>query len=382
MNDFIPLLTPCLTGNEKKYLNECIDSTYVSSAGKFIEGFENKIKQITKANYVTTLNSGTSALHLSLLDAGVKRDDLVITSDYTFIATANAIKYCGADPVLIDVDPCSFNINFELVDKFIETECEFINGEYIHKVSKRRVSAFLPIMALGNMIDPKAFDSFKSKHSLPIVLDAAAGIGSCTAVKKLGELSFDYATLSFNGNKTITCGAGGAVLTSNDNSRLKHLAATARKHPTYHHDQVGYNYRMTNIGAAIGLAQIELIDDIKAKKNHIYDFYKKSLSTFNMTFYEEDFELSSCKWLSGFKLLSPSVIQPDQLVSYLNSKGIGASQFWQPLSKQVMFKNCIKLLDSSSTKIADTFVVLPSSTDLEDAKLEYIVNTIINYFNK
>ena len=101
-----------------------------------------------------------------------------------------------------------------------------------------------------------------------------------------------------------------------------------------------------------------------------------------MTFYEEDFELSSCKWLSGFKLLSPSVIQPDQLVSYLNSKGIGASQFWQPLSKQVMFKNCIKLLDSSSTKIADTFVVLPSSTDLEDAKLEYIVNTIINYFNK
>ena len=265
LNDFIPLLTPC-NRKRKKYLNECIDSTYVSSAGKFIEGFEDKIKQITKANYVTTLNSGTSALHLSLLDAGVKRDDLVITSDYTFIATANAIKYCGADPVLIDVDPCSFNINFELVDKFIETECEFINGEYIHKVSKRRVSAFLPIMALGNMIDPKAFDSFKSKHSLPIVLDAAAGIGSCTAVKKLGELSFDYATLSFNGNKTITCGAGGAVLTSNDNSRLKHLAATARKHPTYHHDQVGYNYRMTNIGAAIGLAQIELIDDIKAKK--------------------------------------------------------------------------------------------------------------------
>lgn len=382
MKNFIPLLVPCLNGNEKKYLSECVESTYVSSAGKFIEKFENKIQQITNSSYVTTLNSGTSALHLSLIDAGVKSNDLVITSNYTFIATANAINYCGADPVLIDVDGSSFNINFDLVEKFMETECELVDGCYIHIDSKRRVSAFLPVMALGNMLPSDDLSLFKKKYSIPIILDAAAGIGSHSASKKLGELTFDYATLSFNGNKTITCGAGGAILTPKNNARLRHLAATARKHPTYLHDEVGYNYRITNTCAAIGLAQIELLDEIKIKKNRIYNFYKNNLSSPNFTFYDEGFEQSSCKWLSGFRLNDENIKDIENFVLHLNERGIGASKFWEPLSEQAMFKNSINLLDSTAKKISDSFIVLPSSPDLKDAELEYIVKTIIGYWNK
>lgn len=382
MKDFIPLCIPNLSGNEKQYLDECIESTFVSTSGKFITIFEDKIAQATGSKNVVTVNSGTSALHLSLISAGVRPNDLVITSNYSFIATPNSIAYCHAEPVLIDVHYSSLNVEMELVEKFLLEQCDLINNEYIHKSTMKRVSAFVPVLALGNIINPDEINSFREKYNIPIILDAAAALGSRTDMYSLGELNFDYATISFNGNKIITCGAGGAILSKDQKSTklLRHLAATSRMHPEYSHDQIGFNYRMPNINAALGVAQMEQLQSFLKKKKEIFNFYRKKLESKNFIFYEEPSGYNSSKWISGMLLENCPLEIIDEFIIYMNDQGIGVSKFWKPISKQKKFKNSISVLNDNSNKIYDRFIVLPSSINLTNNDLKYIVDSVKSYF--
>ena len=382
MKKFIPLCTPYFDGKEKEYLHDCVESTFVSTAGKYIELFEENLKLKTKSDNVVSVNSGTSALHLSLLAAGVKPNDLVITSDYSFIATANSIAYCNAEPVLIDVDYDSFNISLDLVEKFLYDECTLKDDKYFHNETGKKVSAFVPVFALGNVICPSRLKRFKNKFKIPLIIDAAAAIGVKGDSMEIGEFAFDFATLSFNGNKIITCGAGGAILCkdSRDYEKVKHLAATARLHPSYFHDEVGFNYRMTNISAALGLAQLEKIDKLLDKKHEIFNFYKKNLESEYINFYEEPDNLFSSKWISGFLFKNNSEKEIIEFNKFMAEEGIGASSFWAPISSQKAFANSIKNLSGNSAQISQKFIALPSSIDLKNEELIYIVKTIKKYF--
>ena len=207
-------------------------------------------------------------------------------------------------------------------------------------------------MALGNIVDPEELGALKSDFKIPIILDAAAGLGSKTKSSELGAFDFDYATMSFNANKIITTGAGGAVFTksSHKDNEIKHLAATARKHPEYYHDEIGYNYRMPNINAALGLAQIEKLEKFVEKKQKIFNMYKQSLSSKHFVFFNEPENHLSCKWLSGMRIEGWSKRKIHDFIDYLNKNNIGASLFWQPISKQNQFKKSIQFLNGTSKK--------------------------------
>ena len=383
MKKFIPLIEPQLCGKEKEYLTKCIESTYVSTSGEFISLFEEKLKKNTNSRYLTLVNSGTSALQLSLIASGVKPNDLILTSNYSFIATANSIAYCQADPILIDVEKDSFNIDFDLVEEFITDKCIKKNNSIYHKESQRRIAAIIPILALGNIIDPKKLKKFKKNYQIPIILDAAAAIGSKKGSQKLGDFVFDFASISFNGNKIITSGAGGAVIAKKkkDLQKITHLASTARNHPTYAHDMIGYNYRMPNINAALGLAQLEKIESFIDKKRFIFDFYMRHLESDNLKFYKEPSNFSSSRWISGMMVKNSSSSQLSSLLKFMVKKNIGASKFWIPISEQKKFKNCINHLNKTSKEISKSFIVLPSSVNLNNTDLKYIVRTISSFFN-
>jgi len=384
LKKFIPLCTPYLDGKEKEYLNDCIESTYVSTAGKYIELFEQNLKSITNSPFAIALNSGTSALHLSLLAAGVKKNELVITTDYSFIATANSITYCGAEPALIDVNYDSFNIDFDLIEKFLQDSCSLKNDDYFHNETGKRISAIVPVLALGNIICPTKLRDFKTKFNIPIILDAAAAIGGRASSLEIGDFEFDFATFSFNGNKIITCGAGGAILCkkTTDHEKIRHLAATSRMHPTYFHDEIGYNYRMANINAAIGFSQLEKIEQLLCKKHEIYNFYRNNLQSKNIIFYSEPPELISSKWISGFMIENKSEEVILEFQKHMAKNNIGASSFWIPVSKQNAFLNCVRLLNGNSESISKKFIALPSSINIEKKELMYIVNKINNFFKE
>ena len=273
----ISLAIPNLTGNEKKYLDICIDTGFVSSVGRYVTQFESMVADATGSKYAIATSAGTTGLHVALTAVGVRRDDLVILPTFTFIASANAIRHCGADPWLMDINETDWCLDPQKVKEALDTQCEIQNGIVIHKRTRRRVAAIMPVYTLGNIPDMEEFRSIADKYHLPLVVDAACAIGAKYKGVDLGMLG-DLSILSFNGNKTITCGGGGAVLSNNEEmaSLVRHLTTTARVWPEYDFDMVGFNYRMTNIQAAVGCAQMERVDEFVSRKRKIRDYYYKS----------------------------------------------------------------------------------------------------------
>ncbi len=385
LKKWIEISIPDLSGKEKYYLDQCIKTNYLSSIGPLIEKFEDEISSsVGLANgSTTTTSSGTSALHLSMLVAGVNKGDLVIIPSYTFIATANAISHAGAFPWLLDIDSKSLTIDpIILYDELAKNVV--VNANHcIHKETGQRVAALVPVFSFGHPANMDKLGEIAKEFKIPLITDAAAAIGSKYKNLDIGPFS-DLTCFSFNGNKSITCGGGGAICSPNKDlvNKAKHLGSTAKTGPNYVHDQIGYNYRMINTQAAIGLAQIERLTEIIYKKREIAKKYSLRLKIEKVLdpLPEMDWATSSC-WLSGFVINESSLIKPKQLINHLNKKFIRAKEFWRPIHIQQPYKDALRGNLKVTNNLWERIIILPSSFSLTFEEQEYVITTILDYIN-
>ena len=379
----IPLAVPNLTGNEKQYLDNCIDTTFVSSVGKYVTEFEKIIAEQTGSADAVATSSGTTGIHAALTAVGVSYGDLVIIPTFTFIASANAVRHCGAYPWLMDISTSDWCLNPDLVRNEISAHCEIdSDGNLYHKDSGKRVAAIMPVYTLGNIPDMREFRKIADEYHLPLIADAACAIGADREGKKIGELA-DLSILSFNGNKTITCGGGGAIVGNNKAllDRVRHLTTTARVWPDYDFDEVGFNYRMTNIQAAVGVAQMERLDSFIETKRMVRTYYSGKLSDFakerNISFFPTT-DGSSC-WFSGIVLPEGTVLDTaKEICSKMKECSIETRSFWKPVHLQVPYSECPKSDVSVSEGLWQRIITLPCSTNITNDDLETVSNSLIN----
>jgi len=338
--EFIPLHEPKFIGNEKTYLNECIDSTFVSSVGKFVDEFEDKITTYTGAKYAVATINGTSALHISLLIANVEKDDEVITQPLSFVATCNAISYCGASPVFIDVDKDTMGLSPSSLKEFLKNNTEIKNNQCINNRTGKVIKACVPMHTFGH---PCRIDEIKEicdKYNIILIEDAAESLGSFYKDKHTGTFG-QMGVISFNGNKIITGGGGGCVITDDEilAKRAKHLTTAAKvSHKwEYIHDMIGYNYRMPNLNAALLVAQLENLESFLLNKRELAMMYKDFFSDKACHFVEESLHSKSNYWLNTIILKDKE--QRDLFLEEANSKGVMIRPVWTLMNKLTMFKH-------------------------------------------
>lgn len=358
----IPLHAPVFRGNEKKYLNECIDTTFVSSVGKFVTKFEEMIADFTGAKYAVAAVNGTAALHIALKLVGVETGDLIITQSLTFVATANAISYCGAEPVFLDVDRDTLGLSPIAVKRFIETQTYTKNSICFHKSTGKRIKACVPMHTFGH---PCRIDELKeicSAYNIELVEDAAESLGSYYIGKHTGTFG-SIGILSFNGNKTITTGGGGMLITDNEElaKQAKHLTTTAKvQHPwEFIHDEIGYNYRLTNLAAALGCAQMEQLHSFLKAKREIASIYKEYFISTPIDFISEPADSVSNYWLNAILLQNKK--ERDEFLNYTNENGVMTRPIWQLMNRLPAFKNCITDNLENAFWLEERVVNIPSS---------------------
>ena len=299
--EFVPLHAPYFGGNEKKYLAATIDSTFVSSVGAFVNRFEEMMTHITGAEYAVATTNGTVALQLSMVVAGVKKGEEVITQPLTFVATPNAISHCNATPVFIDVDRDTMGMSPDALDKFLNEHAELKDGFAYNKTSGKRIAACVPMHTFGFPARIDEIAAICSKWNIALIEDAAESLGSYYKGQHTGTFGM-LGTFSFNGNKTVTCGGGGAIVT-NDKAlaeHAKHISTTAKvPHPwEFVHDEIGYNFRMPNLNAALACAQLEQLDAIIANKRQTADLYRNYFSDKSIGFVTEQPDTQANYWLN------------------------------------------------------------------------------------
>jgi len=365
-DDFIPLHEPRFRGNEKKYVLDCIDSTYVSSVGKYVNLFEEKVAEYTGAKYAVATVNGTAALHVALLLAGVKRGDEVITQSLTFIATANAISYTGAKPVFIDVDKETLGLSPQKMSEWLQENValKVINGKKkaVNKTTDNVISACVPMHTFGHPCKIDEIGEVCNEYNIEVIEDAAESLGSYYKGKHTGTFG-KFGTLSFNGNKTITTGGGGMILT--DDKTLakiaKHITTTAKVPHSWKfvHDMVGFNYRLTNIAAALGVAQIEQLDGFIEAKRKVAKEYLEFLPKIGLRFITEPENSVSNYWLNAIILKDRK--ERDEFLEETNSAGIMTRPIWELMNRLDMFKDCQIGDLSNSEWLADRVVNITST---------------------
>lgn len=369
----IPLSEPWLHGNEAAYVAECIQSGWVSSASPYVGRFEEAIASYTGAPYAVAVSSGTAALHLSLLAAGVKAGDLVLVPNLSFVASANAVRYVGAEPVLVDADAASWQMDAGLAEVFLENECEAIDNQCIHKSSHRRIGAVILTHILGYWADADRWMELCRRFSIPLIEDAAEAIGTRHKGRHAGTIGL-LGCLSFNGNKLITTGGGGMVLCADKAlaQKVRHLATQAKCSPEeYIHDEVGFNYRMNGLSAAMGLAQVEQLPFLLERRRELFYLYQNELSPprFPGIFPEECPDSSPNYWISTLKV-------PDKrgLLAFLAQNQIQARPLWLPMNQLSMFSACKYLSGGDvSGDLYERCVSMPSSASVSVETLEEII---------
>jgi perosamine synthetase len=364
--DFIPLHEPRFIGNEKKYLNDCIDSTFVSSVGAYVDLFEEKMCQITGAKHCIAIVNGTNALHLSLLLAGVKKDDEVLTQSLTFIATANAISYCNATPHFVDVDKETLGLSPSLLRVHLENIAE-IKGDFCYnKTTGKKIAACVPMHTFGLPLYIDELVKLCKEYKIPVIEDAAESLGSYYNEQHTGTFGL-LGTFSFNGNKTITCGGGGAIITNDDNlaKKAKHLSTQAKvTHKwEYEHDEIGYNYRMPNLNAALACAQLEKLNSFINNKRELSDIYLEFFKDSKSIDLKREIEgANSNYWLNTVILKDKT--ERDTFLEETNSNGVMTRPIWKLMNRLEMFKNCPKSDLSNAEWLEDRVVNIPSSVRL------------------
>jgi perosamine synthetase len=378
----IPLSEPAITGNEWKYIKDCLDTGWVSSVGSYVNRFEKMVAEYVGCKYGVAVVNGTSALHLSLLVCDVKSGDEVIVPTLTFVATANVVKYCGAEPVFIDCDQETLCLDVEKLKHFLDMECTQKNDGYTYnKASGRRVKAIMPVHIFGHPVEMDDIIGLCQLYNIDIIEDATESLGSEYKGQKTGSFG-KLACLSFNGNKIITSGGGGMVVTNDEclAEKVKHLSTQAKNDSIeYDHNEIGYNYRLTNIQAAMGVAQMESLDTfVEIKRKNAFR-YKNLFSNINsIEFMWEKLWVKSNFWFYTIKV---STAHKKTLMDFLLSKNIQVRPLWKPIHTLPMYKDCQTQRIESAINIYDTAINLPCSVSLKEDEIDFIVKNIECYFS-
>lgn len=360
--EFIPLHEPRFIGNEKKYLNECIDSTFVSSVGKFVDKFEQKISEYTGAKYAIATSNGTSALHISLLLSGVIAEDEVVTQPLTFIATCNAIDYCNAKPLFIDVDRDTMALSPKALEIFLRENTTQKNGLCINNTTSKVIRACVPMHTFGHACRIDEIADICETHNIALVEDAAESLGSYYKGKHTGTFG-KISAISFNGNKIITSGGGGCIITNDEDlaKKAKHITTTAKvPHKwEYTHDTIAFNYRMPNLNAALLVAQLENLDMYLENKRELSKKYKAFFKAQAFDFALEPQDSQSNHWLHA--VILKDRVQRDAFLEFTNARGVMTRPIWTLMNKLEMFKDA-QCSDLNNSEWLEARVVnIPSS---------------------
>lgn len=365
--DFVPLHEPFFKGNELKYVQECIETGWVSSVGAYVDKFEKDLAVYLGVKRVIAVVNGTAALHLCLIAAGVETGDEVLIPALTFVATANAVKYTGATPHFCDAEENYLGLCPDKLEKYLaEIATVDASGKCINKNTGKRIAAIIPMHTFGHVCDMDRINEISAKYNILVIEDAAESLGSTYKGKMAGNLSL-MSAISFNGNKIITTGGGGAIATNDETlaNKMKHLSTTAKtsKDGYFFHDMVGYNYRLPNINAALGCAQLEQIDKYLGIKRQLAGVYRDAINNIDgLTFIDESAHGKSNYWLCSARLDDPANLTP--LLEATNKQGIMTRPVWNPMHTLPIYKDCPRMDLAISEKMARLVISLPSSVNL------------------
>lgn len=360
--NFIPLHVPTFRGNEKKYLEECINSTYVSSVGAYVDLFEDKMSLITQTKKSIAIVNGTAALQVALRLAGVKKDEEVITQALTFVATANAIAYNNAIPVFLDVDLDTMGLSPKAVEIFLEEYGELRDNGCYNKQTGRRIAACMPMHTFGFPVHLDELIKICKKWNIPIVEDAAESLGSSYKGKPTGSFG-KVGAFSFNGNKIVTCGGGGSIVTNDTNLAAygKFLTTTAKEpHPyEYVHNELGYNFRMPNLNAALACAQLEHLEPFLENKRALAEKYTAFFNSQGIKFRTENPDTKANYWLMAVELENKK--ERDMFLKETNAAKVMTRPIWQLMFRLPMYKDCYKDSQKNAAFLEQRIVNIPSS---------------------
>jgi perosamine synthetase len=370
------LSSSIFVGNELKYVTECLETGWVSSAGKYVSMFEESLANYTGSKYAIATVNGSAALHISLILAGVKRNDYVLVPNLTFVASVNTISYTGAEPILIDVDKNTWQWDIDLLEQFLENNTTVNVDGCFYTKNGRKISALMPVHILGNMCDMDRICIISKKYNIPIVEDSTEALGSFYKGKHSGTFGL-FGTCSFNGNKMISTGGGGMILTDDEvlAKKAKHLTTQAKaKKDEYFHDETAYNYRLVNVLAAIGVGQMEQINKFLSRKKEIDTFYKSHLSKLEgVVFQKHGKDVEPNNWLFTFRLK-----EKEKTLTYLNSKGLESRPFWVPMNRLPMYEDKIYIQNNDvAGTIYNSCISIPCSPFLKNEDLQTVVDAIL-----
>jgi perosamine synthetase len=380
MTKFIPLCVPHISGREWEYVKACLDTGWVSSGGSYVTRFEQMTAEYVGAKHGIAATSGTAGLHVALQVAGVEPDDEVLVSALTFIAPANAVRYCGAWPVFIDAEPQYWQMDPQRVEDFFAKNCTWANGALVNNTTGRRVKAILPVHILGHPVDIDPILDLARKYQLPVVEDATESLGATYKGQKVGRLG-DIACFSFNGNKLITTGGGGMIVTDNAEwaARAKYLTTQAKDDEVeYVHESIGYNYRLTNVQAALGCAQLEQITEFIDKKCAIARRYEDAFRPLpGVTPMPHALWAEAVFWLYTV-LIDEAEYGEDSraLMRRLAQNNIQARPLWQPLHRSPAHAGAQSFGGEVADRINRMALSLPCSVGLEDDELQSVIEAI------
>ena len=379
----IPLSVPNINGNEWQYVKDCLDTGWISSAGAYVNKFEEAIQNYTGVKYAIACMNGTAGLQVSLNLAGVSSDDIVIAPNLTFVATLNAISYSGAEIALIDVCEDSWQMDIDLLQNWLanNTSTKVVNGKTVtsDKTSGKKIGAIVPVYVLGGFIDVDKLVEISATYNIPLIEDSTEALGSFKNGKHAGTFGLT-GVLSFNGNKIISTGGGGMILTNDKEiaNRAKHITTTAKTDPLdYFHDEVGYNYRLVNVLAAIGVAQMENFESILKRKKEIDALYRSELNGVgDIKFQENDTDSDPNYWLFTFRTKKMRA-----LLNHLNNNKIQSRPFWTPMNNLPMYKD-LKYISQNdiSNKIFKQCISIPSSSSLTIEDQYKVISEIKNFY--
>jgi aminotransferase in exopolysaccharide biosynthesis len=364
----VALHEPRLNGNEKHYLSNCVDSTFVSSVGPYVDRFEADLAKFTGAKHVVATVNGTSALHIALLLAGVQPGDEVLVPALSFVATANAVRYCGSTPHFLDSEEATLGIDPATMDTWLAETSNMVDGKCMNRSTGKRIAAVVPMHTFGHPCDIAGVLAVATEYGLPVVEDAAESLGSLVNGQHTGTFGLG-GILSFNGNKILTTGGGGAILT-NDSAlarRAKHLTTTAKVSHSweYVHDEVGYNYRMPNINAALGCAQFEKIESFIASKRNLYEKYRDAVSQIDgVSIFREPTGTRSNYWLQTLLLDKDQAVFRNEILEALNNNGFMSRPAWKLLPSLKPFQDCPSAPLPAAVSMEQRIINLPSSAGL------------------
>jgi perosamine synthetase len=375
----IPLSVPNISGNEWTYIKECLDTSWVSSVGSYVDKFEQSLCDFTGAKHAVSTVNGSAALHISMLLAGVEQNDYVIVPNITFIASVNTITYLKASPILMDVDKDTWQMDLDLLEEFLSTKTVIKDNACIHKETNRVIRCVMPVHVLGNMCNMKRLMQIANTFMIKVVEDATESLGSYYNNQHSGTFGL-FGCISFNGNKIITTGGGGMILTNDEKlaKRAKHITTQAKSDSfEYIHDEIGYNYRLVNILAAMGVAQMEQLPKFLIRKEEVYNLYINSFNAING--FKEQIITDGVKqnnWLQTF-------VFPDSkdLMKKLTDEKIQVRPFWVPMNQLQMFNKEIYVsINDIAGSIYNKCVSIPCSTGITNQEVEKVISSILGFY--